>query len=249
MYATFYNEVMVTKNDLGLKKAKPSFSLLYEVSRVVVSGRYLEEILLLVVELTARLTGSKICSMMILDEKTGELVIKATQSLSDHYRTKPPIKVGESVSGRAVLYKKPITVLDVSKESDYKYPEIARAEGLKSLISVPMMIKDQVIGVLNCYTAEEHEFAEEEKQILVGVANQAALAIENTKLLAEKIVAVENLEIRKKVDRAKGILMDRCKIGESKAYRRIQKLSMDKGRSLKDVAEAIIVSEDLVSSK
>src|SRR3989338_9831937 len=157
---------METRNDKDLRKAKQSFSLLYEVSRVVVSGRYLEEILLLVVELTARLTGSKICSMMILDEQKQELVIKATQSLSEHYRTKPPIRVGESVIGRTVLYKKPITVLDVTKESDYKYPEIARAEGLKSLISVPMMIKDQVIGVLNCYTAEEHEFTEEEVQIL-----------------------------------------------------------------------------------
>lgn len=240
---------METKNDKDLKKSKRSFSLLYEVSRVVVSGRYLEEILLLVVELTARLTGSKICSMMILDEKKRDLVIKATQSLSEHYRTKPPIKVGESVSGRAVLYKKPITVLDVSHESDYKYPEIARAEGLKSLISVPMMIKDQVIGVLNCYTVEEHEFTEEETQILVGVANQAALAIENTKLLAEKVAAVENLEIRKKIDRAKGILMGRYKMGEREAYRRIQKQSMEKRRSLREIAEAIIVSEDLAGLK
>ncbi len=240
---------MEIKNDKDLKKSKQSFSLLYEVSRVVVSRRYLEEILLLVVELTARLTGSKICSMMILDEQKQELVIKATQSLSEHYRTKPPIKVGESVSGRAVLYKKPITVLDVTKESNYKYPEIARAEGLKSLISVPMMIKDQVIGVLNCYTAEEHEFTEEEVQILVGVANQAALAIENTKLLADKVAAIESLETRKKVDRAKGILMNRHKIGERETYRRMQKQSMEKRRSLKEIAEAIIVSEDLVDLK
>lgn len=229
----------------GSKKSKHSFSLLYEVSKVVVSGRYLEEILLLVVELTARLTGSKICSMMILDEQKQELVIKATQSLSEHYRTKPPIKVGESVSGRAVLYKKPITVLDVTQESDYKYPAIARTEGLKSLISVPMMIKNQVIGVLNCYTAEEHQFTEEETQILAGVANQAALAIENTKLLADKVAAIENLETRKKVDRAKRILMSCHQIGEPEAYRRIQKQSMEKRRSLKEIAEAIIISEEI----
>src|SRR3989338_385494 len=236
-----YSKVLGMKSDHALRKAKQSFSLLYEVSRVVVSGRYLEEILLLVVELTARLTGSKICSMMILDEEKQELLIKATQSLSEHYRTKPPIKVGESVSGRVVLYQKPITVLNVTEESDYKYPEIARAEGLKSLISVPMMIKDQVIGVLNCYMAEEHQFTEEEVQILVGVANQAALTIENTKLLADKVAAIENLETRKKVDRAKGILMNRHKIGEREAYRRMQKQSMEKRRSLKEIAEAIIV--------
>jgi len=139
-------------------------------------------------------------------------------------------------------------VLDVSRDQDYKYPDIARDEGLKSLISVPMMVKNRVIGVLNCYTSEEHEFAEEEIQILAGVANQAALAIENTKLLAEKVAAVENLEARKRVERAKGILMKRHQFDEARAYRVIQKQSMEKGRSLRDIAEAIIVSEDLASS-
>ena len=236
---------METSN-LGLDRSKRGFALLYEVSRAIVSNRYLEEILLLVVSLTAELTHSKICSLMLLDEEKQELVIKATQSLSEHYRTKLPIQVGESVSGRAVRERKPITVLDVTKDQDYKYPEIARSEGLKSLVSVPMMVRNKVIGVLNCYTTEEHLFTDHEVHILVSVANQAALAIENTKLLAEKIAAMESLEVRKKIDRAKGILMTRHRIGEAEAYRMIQKQSMDKGRALKEIAEAIIVSQDLV---
>ena len=157
--------------------------------------------------------------------------------------------MGEGVSGRAVRDRRPVTVLDVTKDRDYKYPGVARAEGLKSLISVPMIAKDRVIGVLNCYTTEEHEFAPDEIQILVGVANQAALAIENTKLLAEKVAAVENLEARKKVEQAKGILMKQYQIKEADAYRMIQKQSMDKSKSLKDVAEAIIMAEDLSTSK
>ncbi|MBI4358896.1 MAG: ANTAR domain-containing protein, partial [Candidatus Omnitrophica bacterium] len=76
-----------------------------------------------------------------------------------------------------------------------------------------------------------------------------ALAIENTKLLADKVAAIENLETRKKVDRAKGILINRHKIGEAEAYRRMQKQSMEKRKALKEVAEAIITSEDLASLK
>ena len=231
---------------LKSKKLK-GFDLLYEVSRAITSNRYVEEILLLVVGMTADLMGSKICSLMLLNEEKQELVIKATQSLSEHYRTKAPIKVGESVVGRVVQQKVPITVRDVTAESGYKYPEIARAEGLRSLISVPMMIKNRVIGVLNCYTTTEHEFGEEEIKLLVGVANQAAVAIENTNLLAEKIVAVEALETRKRVERAKGILMKRYSIGETEAYRMLQKQSMDKSHSLKDIAEAVIVSEEIAN--
>ncbi len=228
-------------------KKNKGFDLLYEVSRAIASNRYLEEILLLVVGMTADLMGSKICSLMLLDEEKQELVIKATQSLSERYRTKPPIKVGESVSGRAVQKKIPIVVRDVTTESGYNYPDIAKAEGLRSLVSVPMMIKNRVIGVLNCYTAAEHDFSEEEIRLLAGVANQAAMAIENTNLLAEKIAAVEALETRKRVERAKGILMKRYSITETEAYRMLQKQSMDKSHSLKEIAEAIILSEEMAN--
>lgn len=238
---------MATQKELQLKKARQGFTLLFEISRAVVSNRYLEEILSLVVGLTAEVIGSKICSLMLLDEEKQELVIKATQSLSESYRSKPPIKVGESVSGRAVETRQPITVLDVKTERGYKYPEIACQEDLASLLAVPMRVKDRVMGVLNCYTTEEHEFTAEEIQLLQGVANQAALAIENTRLLAEKVASQEALETRKKVERAKGILMKRHHVDEVAAYRMLQKQSMDKRHSLKEIAEAIIVSEDIAN--
>ncbi|MBI1884617.1 MAG: GAF and ANTAR domain-containing protein [Chlamydiae bacterium] len=238
---------MRNNGEISSGKAR-GFSLLYEVSRVIVSDHYLEEILCLIVRLTAEIMNSKICSLMLLDEGTQELVIKATQSLSEAYRSKPPIKVGESVSGLAVLKKQPIAIKDVKKDGRYKYPEIARREDLCSLLSVPMMVKKKVMGVLNCYTTEVHEFSPDEIEILVGVSNQAALAIENTQLLGEKIEAVEELENRKKVERAKGILMKRHPIGEAEAYRRIQKQSMEKRRSLHEIAEAIIVSEEIAGS-
>ena len=237
----------MTHEELQLRKVRQNFALLYEVSRAIVSNRYLEEILSLVVGLTAELMGSKICSLMLLDEKKQELVIKATQSLSETYRSKPPLKVGESISGRVVQKKQPLTVLDVTREKGYKYPDLARAEGLHSMIAVPMMIKDRVIGVLNCYTASEHEFAQEEVHTLLSVANQAAVAIENTQLLAEKVSALEELETRKRVERAKGILMKRHRVEEAEAYRMLQKQSMDKRRSLGEIADAVIVSEEIAN--
>jgi AmiR/NasT family two-component response regulator len=102
-----------------------------------------------------------------------------------------------------------------------------------------------VVGVLNCYTEEEHIFNEEELQILTSVANQAAMAVENTQFLAEKIAAFEKLETRKTVDRAKRILMKRNQYTEDQAYRVLQTQSMDKRKSLKDIASAVILSEEM----
>ncbi len=225
------------------RKAK-QLDLLSEVSRTIVSDMYLKEILQLIVTMTAKVMDSKICSIMLLDEKKEELVIAATQSLSQAYVNKPNLKVGQSISGRVVLEKRPITVLNVTKETGFMYPEVAKREGIVSLLSVPMLIKDRVVGVINSYTRKEHEFTREEIDILQAVANQAAVGIENTHLNQEVLHAKEALEARKLVERAKGILMRELGIDEDEAYKKIHRKSMDLRKSMRDVAEAIILTAD-----
>jgi signal transduction protein with GAF and PtsI domain len=217
---------------------------LTEISKTIVSGIYTEDILHLIVSLTAGLLDSKICSITEYDEKKDELNIIATQSLSNEYRTKPPLKVGQSVSGRAVQERKPIAVLDVTKESGYMYPEIARREKLRSMLAVPMMLKGRVIGVLNSYTTTAHKFTKNEIRILQSVANQAAVAIENKRLMEDSINAREALEVRKVVEKAKGILMKERSFTEQQAYNAIRKKSMDSCKPMKEVAEAIIIAFD-----
>lgn len=226
------------------KKAK-QLDLLSEISRTIVSDYYLKEILQLIVTMTAQVMGSKICSIMLLDEKKQELVIAATQALSQEYIKKQNLRVGQSVSGKVILKKRPLVVRDVRKEPGYTYPEIAKKEGLVSMLSVPMMIKDRVIGVINSYTQREYNFSKEEMDILQAIANQAAVAIENTRLDEEILAAKEALETRKIVERAKGVLMKELGMPEDEAYKRIHKKSMDLRKSMREVAEAIIVASDL----
>jgi signal transduction protein with GAF and PtsI domain len=182
---------------------------------------------------------------MLLDEKREELVISATQSLSNDYVNKPNLKVGQSISGRVVSEKKPIIVGNVTKEPGYMYPEVAKKEGIVSLLSVPMMIKDRIIGVINSYTKSEHVFKKEEIDILQAVANQAAVAIENTNLSHEILAAKEALESRKIIERAKGILMRELELTEDEAYKKIHKKSMDMRKTMKEIAEAVILASDM----
>lgn len=225
--------------------AKKELETLYEVSRAIASDRYIEEILHLIVTMTAEMMNSKICSIMLLDEEKGELEIMATQSLSEEYRSKPNLKVGQSISGLAVKEKRPITVAEVTKEPLYMYPGLAKKEGLASLLSVPMMVKDRVVGVVNSYTSKPHKFTQEEIKLLQAVANQAAVAIENTKLLARTAEMEEALETRKAVERAKGILMKDYHISEDEAFKLMQKESMNARRSMKDIAEAIVLAAEI----
>lgn len=113
------------------------------------------------------------------------------------------------------------------------------------MLAVPMMVKNKVVGVINSYTANEHKFTEDEINILQSVANQAAVAIENTKLMEEILAAREALEVRKLVERAKGILMKETGMGEDEAYRTIHRKSMDMRRSMREIAEAIILTSEM----
>ncbi|PIQ83594.1 MAG: GAF sensor protein [Candidatus Omnitrophica bacterium CG11_big_fil_rev_8_21_14_0_20_63_9] len=227
------------------RQRRRELDTLAQVSEAVVSERYLDEILQLTVTMTAQLMGSKICSLMLLDEAKQTLVIRATQALSPAYRNKPPIRVGQSISGRAVKERRPISVLDVAKDRGYMFPEIARREGLRSLLSVPMVMQDRVIGVLNCYTAEPHRFSNDEIRVLYTIANQAAVAIEHTRVLDQALALQKSLDDRKLIEKAKGILIEELRCSEEEAFRLLQKQSMAKRRSMREIAEAILLADEL----
>lgn len=218
---------------------------LSKISKAIASDLYLEDILRLVVSVTAEVMGSNICSLMLIDEKKNELVIRATQSMSEEYNQKPSLKIGEGIAGKAVKQNKPITVKDVTKEKEYKHKDIAKREGLCSLLCVPLAVKGKAIGAINCYTSKPHDFTETEINILSSIANQAAVAIENTELMVKSRVIQEELEARKIIERAKGILMKEEVLTEEQAYMKLRKYSMDNRKTMREVAEAIILSTEI----
>ena len=218
---------------------------LSQVSETVVSNRLIEDVLQLLVTMTAQMMNSKICSIMLMDEASGELRIEATQSLSESYRRKPNLKIGQSISGRAVQEHRPIVVADVTKDPDYMYPDMARKEGLCSLLSAPMLVREKAVGVINSYTSVPHAFSAEEVKLLQAVANQAAIAIEHTKLLEKSFEMQEALAVRKLLERAKGYLMRSKKLTEEEAFKLLQRQSMDLRKSMREIAEAVLLAGEL----
>src|SRR5450830_1877625 len=184
---------------------------------------------------------SKICSIMLLDAKKNELVIKATQSMSKEYINKNPLKLGEGIAGKVALENKSVAVYDIIKNDDYKSKDIARKESLSSMLCIPLHVKGNVIGVLNLYTSEPHNFSDYEINILSTVSDAAAIVIENSKLMIETNLIREELESRKSVERAKGIIMHELNITEDEAFNKIQKFSMNNRKSMMEVSEAIIM--------
>jgi len=221
---------------------------LTDISKAITSDKYLEDILKLIVMVTAQVTGVEICSLWLIeeDEKGKRARLKATQAIDPDYVKDRILNMNEGVVGFIASTNRPLIVEDVLREPRFKEKEMAKKLGLVSMVGVPLHVReDTVIGVLDCFTVEPHKFSETEVSLITTVANQAAVAIENTQLMVRTKIIEEELEKRKMIDRAKEILMAKKGLSGEMAFRWIQKKSMDTRKSMKEIAEAIIISQDI----
>ena len=219
-----------------------------DISRAITSELYLEDILKLIVMVTAKVTGVDICSLWLIDEseRPPKIRLKATQAIDHEYVIDRALNMEEGVVGFVATHNKPLVVDDVLKEPRFKEKEMARKLGLVSMLGVPLQVREEkVIGVLNCFTAERHVFSRTEVNLVTAVGNQAAVAILNTELMVKTKVIQEELETRKLIERAKEVLMRRRNMTGEQAHRWIQKRSMDSRKSIHHVAEAVLISDEI----
>ncbi|MEJ2563245.1 MAG: GAF and ANTAR domain-containing protein [Anaerolineales bacterium] len=220
---------------------------LKEISAAISSDRYIEDVLRLIVTVTAQAMNSKVCSLWLIEEDEKCLRVRAAQTMNKDYLKERSLGLGEGVVGFVAQRDEPAIIPDVLKEPRYKEKDLAKKMGLRSMLSVPMKVRDRVIGVINCYTSYEHDFSDTELDLLTTVANQAAICIENTELMVRSKVIREELESRKLIERAKGMLMKDLGLQEDDAFQMMRKKSMNSRRSMREIAEAIILANELKS--
>jgi GAF domain-containing protein len=219
---------------------------LMDISQAITSDLFLEDLFKLIVMVTAKVTGVEICSLWLIDENTTPPVVrlKATQSFEPEYVKDRVLRLHEGVVGYVLSTQRPYIIDNVKEDDKFKEKEMANSLGLVSMASIPLQKKEgTMIGVLNCFTCQPHNFSETDINMLSAVANQAALAIQNTELIIKTRVIEQELQTRKQIERGKEILMNKRNMSGEEAYRWIQKRSMDTRKSMLEIAEALILSE------
>ena len=163
---------------------------LAEVSAAAINPQYLDDLLDVVTDMAARTMGAAVCSLFLLDEEE-RLVLHSAQKLGASYRTRPPLAKGQGVVGYVAETGEPMHVVDISAEPRYANLDLAKADGFTSMLAVPLSVRHQVIGVVACYTTETREFSSEQIALFSTMANQTALAIENSRLVTHAAVVRE----------------------------------------------------------
>ena len=221
---------------------------LMDISQALTSDLFLEDVFKLIVMVVAKVTGVDICSLWLVDDTSNppKVRLKATQAIEPEYVIDRSLNLNEGVVGHVISTQAPLVIDNVLHCEIFKEKEMARKLGLVSMVGVPLQgKKDKVIGALNCFTSTPHTFPPTDINLLTTVANQAAVAILNTELIIKTRIIQEELQSRKKIERAKEIVMERNQISGDEAYRWIQKRSMDSRKTMLEVAEAILLSTEL----
>jgi signal transduction protein with GAF and PtsI domain len=153
---------------------------LQEVSKAINSALDVKKVLQLLVKTATTALDIKAAAVRLLDEKRQQMELVASYGLSERYITKGPVGADKSIA--EAMLGKAVSIYDVGLDQRATYPKEAAEEGIKSILSVPIALKGNVIGVLRIYTAEHREFTVDEITFISSLAEQAALAMENARM-------------------------------------------------------------------
>jgi signal transduction protein with GAF and PtsI domain len=228
-------------------------ALLHRISNIVASELSLDEMLGEVVGLTAQVTECDACLVYLLERETGEIVLRASQVPHAQDLGNIRMKMGEGLTGWVAEHKSVVALSSkASEDQRFKRFRALVEDTYEAFLSVPLITGGDVIGVINVHHRQAYQHNSDEIALLTFIGEQMGgaiaksfLAEENARLLEETQEMKRQLETRKLVERAKGLLQNRFNLSEEEAYLRLRNESRRLRRPMKDLAEAIILAEDL----
>jgi signal transduction protein with GAF and PtsI domain len=158
------------------------FVALYDVARVINASLDLSKVLEKIVQCVVKAMGVKASSIRLLDSRGRMLALGAAKGLSKGYVHKGPILVEESGLDRKVLKGRSVWLKNAQTAKDFQYGAMAKAEGIKSVLVVPLILEKKAIGVLRVYTDKIRKFRDDELKFLKAVANLSAIALDNARM-------------------------------------------------------------------
>jgi GAF domain-containing protein len=160
-----------------MKKPIINYDTLIRLTKALPKMRDPDEMALVAVEGVSHALGFKGCALFLFNPATHELKIAGSFGLSQEYLDKGPLNSMQSIAS-SVEDGKPVAIFDVSDDPRLQYPEAAAKEGISSILSVPMIIGDRVIGCMRVYTADPWEFTLDDLNFVQAVAQIVAMVLE-----------------------------------------------------------------------
>lgn len=177
---------MKTKKEQTISQSHPArLTALFAVAKTMSGMLKVDALLTMIVRLAAEQCNANKCSLMLLDKMTKELVIRNAVGVDESVVVGIRVKLGKGIAGKVAESGQAILVRDIEQDPRYRRKSKKKYQ-TKSFLSVPLMVKNEVIGVLNINDRiDNRSFTQQDLELLTILASQAAVAIDNAKLYTE----------------------------------------------------------------
>lgn len=234
---------------LASKEREVSFDLavLSKMASRLSAADALHQVLHEVVEFVSAVVECDSCMVYVIEGD--ELVLRASKNPHPESIGRVKMQVGQGITGWVAEHRRPVSVAEsASQDPRFKVFNELPEDRFEAFLSVPLVSGGRLVGVINVQSRAPHVHTQREIGLVSAIGFLVGAEVERARLETENSELSGKLEARKIVERAKGILQRELKISETEAYRILQRESQQRRKSMKDIAESVILNDDLKRS-
>ena len=217
---------------------------LHDISSRMAAADPLHQDLEQIIEFVSAVVKCDSCFVYLRDED--DLILRASKNPHHEVMDRLKMRVGQGITGWVAEHRDPVAISDhafqdVRFQSFNELPE----DKYEAFLSVPILSRGRVVGVINVQHKQPHTYTRRQIRLISTIGFLVGAEIEMARLEGANSQLLQQLETRKIVERAKGILQRDLGLDEEQAYLTLQRQSRQKRRSLKEIAEAIVLGEEI----
>jgi signal transduction protein with GAF and PtsI domain len=238
----------VRVDDEGDVSPKSDIDLLHEIGSRIAAADPFHAVLSRVVDFVATIVQCDSCFVYVLEDD--DLVLRASKTPHPDVVDRLKLRVGQGITGWVAEHRTPVAVgSHAFDDPRFKTFNELPEDRYEAFLSVPILSRGKLVGVINLQHRQPHKHTQREMQLISTIGFLVGAEIETARLEIENSQLSERLETRKVLDRAKGILQRDLGLTEEEAYLTIQRQSRQRRKTKKEIAEAIILTDELRRGK
>ena len=228
--------------------SKSELDLLHEIGSRIAAADPLHAVLSRVVDFVSTIVQCDSCFVYVLEDD--DLVLRASKTPHPDVVDRLKLRVGQGITGWVAEHRTPVVVgSHAFDDPRFKTFNELPEDRYEAFLSVPVLSRGKLVGVINLQHRQPHSHTQREMQLISTIGFLVGAEIETARLEIENSQLSERLETRKVLDRAKGILQRDMGFTEEEAYLTIQRQSRQRRKTKKEIAEAIILTDELRRGK
>lgn len=218
--------------------------VLHEIGRRIAAADALHHDLAQIVEFASAVVKCDSCFVYV--REGDELVLRASKNPHEEVIDRLKVRVGQGITGWVAEHHEPVAISEnASQDVRFKFFHELPEDSYEAFLSVPILSRGRVVGVINVQHRQAHTYTRRQIRLVSMIGFLVGAEIEMVRLESENSQLLQQLETRKLLERAKGILQRDLGIDEEQAYLMLQRQSRQKRRSLREIAEAVVLGEEI----